>query len=366
MTKVPLSPWRSLTVILFLGCMVWACTTPPKAETASPFELTDTMLAHCEFANAREQQVENELRLFGKVQADNNKLAQVYPAVGGNVMKINVELGDYIKQGEVMATVRSSEVANFQRERLDAQAEVALAEKNLQVAKDLYEGNINAEKDVKAAEKELDKAKAELSRILEVYNIYNLSRGSVYNITAPISGFIIYKDINQNEQLRSDRTDCIFSIAEINEVWVLANVNESNISNVALGYEADIQTLSYPDETFKGKVDRIFNAIDPTTKAMKVLVKIPNPGFKLKPEMNATVTLRFKEDKQLIAIPSSSVIFDKSKSWVMVYKDRKHIETRQVEVYRQLGNITYIASGLTEAEKVVSKNNLLIYDALND
>lgn len=344
----------------------WSCHPPQQAEATPPFELSDTMLAHCQFALVEEREVENELRLFGKVQADNNKLAQVYPAVGGNVMKINVELGDYVKQGQVLATVRSSEVANFQRERLDAQAEVALAEKNLQVANDLYEGKINAEKDVKAAERELEKAKAELSRIHEVYNIYNLSRGSIYNIAAPISGFIISKDINQNEQLRSDRSDGIFSIAEIDEVWVLANVNESNISNVAVGYDAEIQTLSYPDQVFKGKVNRIFNAIDPTTKAMKVLVKIPNPGFKLKPEMNATVTLRYNEGKRMMAIPSTSVIFDKSKSWVMVYKDRKHIETRQVEVYRQLGNMSYISGGLNNGEKVVSKNNLLIYDALND
>ena len=354
--------------ILVLLCLAlqWSCTEKKAPEAQQPFELTDTMLAHCRFAEVKVEDVLNELKLFGKVQADNNKLAQVYPAVGGNVMKINVELGDYVKQGQVLATVRSSEVASFQAERLDAQADVALAEKNLSIAKDLYEGKINSEKDVKSAEKELEKAKAELSRISEVYNIYNLSRGSVYNVTAPISGFIINKDINQNEQLRSDRTDGIFSIAEIDEVWVLANVNESNIGNVALGYEADIQTLSYPDETFKGKVDRIFNAIDPTTKAMKVLVKIPNPGVKLKPEMNATVTLRFKEGKQMAAIPSSSVIFDKSKSWVMVYKDRKHIETRQVEVYRQLNNMTYIHSGLEPGEKVVSQNNLLIYDALND
>ena len=359
----------SLLSSLFIWVLLagnWACRPHKQAEALPPFELSDTMLAHTEFAPVVEKEVEEELRLFGKVQADNNKLAQVYPAVGGNVMKINVELGDYVKQGQILASVRSSEVANFQRERLDAQAEVALAEKNLQVAKDLYEGKINAEKDVLSAGKELEKAKAELSRIHEVYNIYNLSKGSVYNITAPISGFIISKDINQNEQLRSDRTDGIFAIAEIDEVWVLANVNESDISKVALGYSADVQTLSYPNQVFIGKVDRIFNAIDPTTKAMKVLVKIPNPGFKLKPEMNATVTLRFNEGKRMLAIPSSSVIFDKSKSWVMVYTDPKHIETRQVEVYRQLNERSYISIGLNKGEKVVTKNNLLIYDALND
>jgi cobalt-zinc-cadmium efflux system membrane fusion protein len=65
-------------------------------------------------------------------------------------------------------------------------------------------------------------------------------------------------------------------------------------------------------------------------------------------------------------VPSSAIIFDKSKNWVMVFKDRKTIETRLVEVYNQLGETTYLASGLTEGETVISKNSLLVYDALND
>jgi len=219
---------------------------------------------------------------------------------------------------------------------------------------------------VLASEKELDKANAEMTRINEVYSIYHLKQGSEYRISAPISGFIINKDITQNEELRSDRAEEVFTIAQIDEVWVLANVNESNISKVAVGYEADVQTLSYPDKIFKGKVDKIFNVIDPTTKAMKILVKITNPDLLLKPEMNATVNLKFSEHKQMIAIPSSAVLFDKNKNWVMVYKNNAHIETRMVDVYHQIGDLTYISRGIHDSDKVISKNGLLIYDALND
>jgi cobalt-zinc-cadmium efflux system membrane fusion protein len=257
-------------------------------------------------------------------------------------------------------------VADFQRQLLNAKADLALAEKNLQVARDLFSGKLNSEKDVIASEKELEKAKAELERISEVYNIYHLKQGSEFRITAPIAGFIINKDITQNEELRSDRSEEIFTIAQINEVWVLANVNEANISRVELGYEAEVQTLSYPDKKFLGKVDKIFNVIDPTTKAMKILIKIDNQDLMLKPEMNATVNLKFSEKKKLIAVPSSAVIFDKSKNWVMVFKDRKNIETRMIDVYSQLGDTTYVLKGLSELDKVISKNGLLIYDALND
>jgi membrane fusion protein, heavy metal efflux system len=117
---------------------------------------------------------------------------------------------------------------------------------------------------------------------------------------------------------------------------------------------------------FKGKVDRIFNVLDDNTKSMKVRITIPNADLLLKPEMSATVSLKLKENREMLAIPSSAVIFDKSKNWVMVYKDRNNIETRQVTVYSQQGDTSYVQHGLEAGETVVSQNQLLIYDALND
>jgi cobalt-zinc-cadmium efflux system membrane fusion protein len=286
--------------------------------------------------------------------------------VGGNVIKINVELGDYVKKGQVLAVIRSGEVAAYERDRLDAYGDVAVAEKNLQVAKDLFKGKLSSEKDVIAAQRELERQQAELARINEIFSIYNLKKGSLYNITASINGFIVQKDININEQIRADKSDVLFSIAEINEVWAMANVNESDIPRVQVGFDASVSTLSYPDEVYKGKIDKIFTEIDPDTKAMKVRVRIPNANYKLKPEMNATVNVAYSEHEQMIAVPSSSVIFDKSKNWVMIFKDRSNIETRLVEVYRSLGDITYISSGLAKGDKVIAKNGMLIYDALND
>lgn len=355
-----------LIIPISLILIVSACNSKPETETTEKFELTDTMMNRCQFLTVKTEPVKNQLKLFGKITADNNRLAQVYPIMGGSVIKINVELGDYVKQGQVLATVRSGEVAQLKKEKLDALSDLALAEKNVQVSRDLFAGKLNSEKDVIAAEKELEKAKAEVGRINEVYNIYHLSSGTVYDIISPIDGFVVLKDINQNELLRNDKSDIIFSIAQIDEVWAVANVNESDISRIMVGYDAKVQTIAYPDEVFDGKIDRIFNAIDPETKAMKAIVKIKNHDLKLKPEMNATISLNYVEDKNLVAIPSSALIFDKSKYWVMVFKAKDNIETRQVKLYTQVGETTYITSGVNEGEKIISKNGLLIYDALND
>lgn len=351
-----------LGMILFLT----ACTSQEINEVDVQFRMSDTMMKKCPVGEVKMQNVESEMRLFGKIEPDNNKMAQVYSILGGNVISIHVELGDYVQKGQVLAVIRSTEVAEFQKELLNAKGELAAAEKSLQVAKDLNASKLNSDRDVKIAERELQSAQSELARIKEVYGIYKLDGGSTFKITAPISGFIVQKDINQNELLRPDNSNVLFSIAEINEVWVMAYVNESDISKIQLGYDAEVSTLSFPDEKYIGKIDKIFNTIDPETKAMKVRVRIPNANLKLKPDMNATIMVRNREDRKMLAIPSSAVIFDKSKTWVMVFKDRANLETRKVEVFKSVGDITYISHGLKAGESVIIKNGLYLYDALND
>jgi membrane fusion protein, heavy metal efflux system len=358
---------HTLLIAITLNIILASCHQQPRDDDQpEQFSLTDTMMQSTRFGPATTQVVKNELRLYGKVAADNSKLSQVFPIVGGSVQKVNVELGDYVKQGSILASIRSGEVAGYERERLDAVSDVANAEKNLQVANDLFAGKLNSEKDVLAAKTDLAKSKADLQRINELYGIYNMKPGAMYNVTAPISGFVIEKNITQNVLLNSNNVNNLFTIAQIDDVWILANVNESDIGLIRQGMDAEVRTMSYPDRVFHGKVDRIFNILDPETKSMKVRIKIANKDLALKPEMSTTVMLDFDENKKLIAIPSDAIVFDKSKNWVMVYHDRKKIETRLVDIYRQIGDTTYVSNGLREGENVITKNQLLIYDQLND
>jgi cobalt-zinc-cadmium efflux system membrane fusion protein len=354
--------------LILVGTMILASCHHAKPADAGQdhFSLTDTMFASTKFAEAKLQDVKSDLKLYGNVTADNSKSAQVFPIVGGNIEKVNVELGDHVNKGQVLAVIRSGEVADYEKQKMDALNDVTVAEKNLQVAKDLAQSKLNTQQDVAEAQTELEKAKASLDRINQLYSIYNLKEGAIYNVTAPISGYIIEKNINPNIVLTNSNLSNLFSIADINEVWIMANVNESDIRLISQGMEASIKTISYPDKIFKGKVDRIFNILDPDTKTMKVRIRIPNSDLALKPGMSATVVLQYDENRKLIGIPSSAVIFDKSKDWVMVYHDRSHIETRPVTVYNQVGDLAYISDGLQEGETVITQNQILIYDALND
>ncbi|WP_294965983.1 efflux RND transporter periplasmic adaptor subunit [uncultured Flavobacterium sp.] len=358
--------------ILFIGiALAGLSLTSCKKEVENPetntsFVLSNTMLKSTTTAVATTQSLKNELSFYGKITADNNKMIDVYPLVGGNVMKVNVELGDYVKKGQVLATIKSTDVADFEKQSIDAKSDLLVAKNNLKVAQELFDGKLNSESDVLQAKSEVNKAQSQLSKIQETYKIYNIKAGSIYEVTAPISGFIIQKSINQDMLLRNDRSENIFDIAEISEVWAMANINEIDINKVKLGTSATVTTLSYPDKAFYGKVDKIYNVIDPETKAMQARIKLSNPDYMLKPDMNANIKLSFSENQSMIAIPSKAIVFDKSKNFVMIFKDRNNIETRQVDVYRVVGDTTYISSGLKENEKVITNNQLFIYRALNE
>lgn len=361
-TVIALLLWATMTVFM-LSCESKAEDVDEKLET---FAISDKMLSTTKMEKAKFENLTNQLNFYGKITADNNKMIEIYPVVGGNVTKVYVELGDYVKKGQLLATIRSTEVASFEKELEDAKNDLSVAKNNYRVAQELFDGKLSTEREVIQSKGELDKAQSQFNRIRETYNIYNIKAGAMFEVRSPLNGFVIQKNINQDMLLRSDKTDNIFDIAEINEVWAMANINESDIGQVKLGIDADITTLSYPDKVFKGKIDKIYNIIDPETKAMKARVKLSNNDFLLKPEMRATIKLSYVEDRIMIAVPSDAIIFDNSKYYVIVFKNRNTITTKQVEVFRQVGGKAYLTSGLNEGENVVTSNQLLIYDALND
>lgn len=351
---------------LFLG-LAMSCTEKKVVkEITENFVLTATMVKTTTTAPALIIPLKNQLNFYGKITADNNKLIEVFPIVGGNVVRVNVELGDYVTKGQILAIIRSTEIADFEKQLFDAKNDLLVTKNNLKVTQELFEGKLNSEREVIEAKSQVEKATSQLNRMEETYKIYNIKAGSIYEVKAPISGFVIEKHINSDMLLRNDKTDNIFDIAQINEVWAIANINESDINQVKIGENASVTTLSDPDKIHSGKVDKIFNIIDPETKAMKVRIILKNPSYLLKPEMRATIKLSYTEDKSMIAIPSDAVIFDKSKNYVMIYHNKNNIETRQVEVFRQVDNLTYISNGLKVNEKVINHNQLLIYDAIND
>jgi len=204
-----------------------------------------------------------------------------------------------------------------------------------------------------------------LEKATNISSIYGDSSKAFY-VKSPIDGVIVSKSINTNLQIRPDYNDNLFTISDLKSLWVMANVFESDIYKVKKDYEVEVTTLTYPDKLIKGKVDRIYDVLDDVTKVMKVRIKLDNSNYQLKAGMFANVTLHYNEDIKKDAISSKSIIFDNSKNYVIVYRSKCDFEIREINIYRSVDGVTYIESGLNAGERVVVKNNLLIYDQFTD
>ncbi len=359
---------RKYIIPVMIALAVLSCTK--KEEEAKPqakkgFELSNTMLNSIDLAKVEKKYIEDDYNFYGKISADKNSYIDVYPLVGGNVLSVNVELGDYVKKGQVLATIRSTEMAEIQKDVSDARTDMVVAQNNLRVAKEMYEGKLNTERDVLEAKSQLQKAQDQLQRANAVSTVYNVKRGNIYSVVAPISGYIVQKNINKDMQLRSDRSDNIFDVANTTNVWAIMNVNESDIDKISLGMKAQVSTLSYPDKVFDGKIDKIFKIIDPETNAMQARVVLDNQSGLLIPESKATIKVTSSENATALTIPSKAVIFDDNRSFVIIYKSRTDVKIREIKVLKQVGDVTYILEGLSEQEQVITNNQLLIYRSLN-
>ncbi|CEJ70731.1 efflux RND transporter periplasmic adaptor subunit [Chryseobacterium oranimense] len=352
-----------LIALSLLSCAKKEEEKVPQAKKG--FELSNTMLNAITLAKVERKNVEDQYSFYGKISADKNSYIDVYPLVGGNVLSVNAELGDYVKKGQVLATIRSTELAEVQKDVSDAKTDLVVAQNNLRVAKEMYEGKLNTEREVLEAKSVLQKAQDQMQRAAAVSTVYNVKKGNIYSVVAPISGYIVQKNINKDMQLRSDRSENIFDVANTTNVWAIMNVNESDIEKISLGMKAQVSTLSYPDKVFDGRIDKIFKIIDPETNAMQARVVLDNANGLLIPESKATIKVSSSESNTALTVPSKAVIFDDNRSFVVVFKSRTDIKVKEIKILKQVGDITYVAEGLSEGEEVITNNQLLIYRSLN-
>lgn len=351
-------------IILFFtaGCKLEETKNMNEKEK---YIIPDSLAKTINIDSVSKCQLINSVTLTGKVAFNDDQVVKIYPFVSGNIQDIKVMLGDYVNAGQVLAVIKSSEMAGYSNDLVNAQTNLRVAKKNLDATQDMFKSGLSSQKDLLSAEAGYEQAKSELSRINRVLKINGGNTGGEYVIKAPISGFIVEKLVTNNMDIRSDNSNSLFTISNLKNVWVIANVYESNINQVHTGDNVDVTTLSYPDKVFKGKVDKIMNVLDPTNKVMKVRIVLPNDNYMLKPEMFTSVTVTNKENKQCLCVSSHAIIFDHSQYYVLVYKNNADVRITPVQVINKVGDKTYLSGGVQEGDKVIASQALLIYDALN-
>ena len=331
--------------------------------------ISDSLQKMIKIDTAKSTPMKDELTLSGEVSFDENKVVKVFPFTSGQVMEVKVSLGDKVTKGQTLAIIRSADVAGSYTDLSATKSDLAINKRQLEQAEYLYKNGISSERDYTEAKENYNKAVAANSKVRDQIAINgggNTNASGSLVIKAPGSGYIVEKNISAGNFIRPDNSSSLFTISDMKDVWIWANVFETDIAKVKKGYDAKITTLAYPDKTFNGKIDEISSVLDPDNKVMKVRVALDNKDMLLKPEMFTNVLISNKEGSSSVAIPASAVIFDSSKNFVVVYNSKCDLQVRAVNVIKTVDDITYISSGLKPGDKVISKSQLLLYNALTE
>ncbi|MBC7629651.1 efflux RND transporter periplasmic adaptor subunit [Ferruginibacter sp.] len=347
--------------LVILTVFFISCGSHKEAAVSQTSAISDSIIKHVQTAPVVLEDVSDIIKLNGKIEANENKQAKLFSLVSGRISSLKVELGDYVHKGQVLAVIRSTEVAGFTNDLSNAESNVTIAKKAMETSKDLYEGKLATEQEYVNAKIAYDKSLSELNRVKEVASITG-GKSSTYTVSAPISGFIIEKNITNTSEVRSDNNTSLFAIADLSSVWVVANVYEADMENIHLGDLVKVNTLSNPEKEYTGKIDKIYNVLDPATRTMKVIISMDNPGIVLKPEMFASVTVNVKGKDNRLSIPAQAIIMDNSKNYVVVKKDNK-LSIHEITLIKRIDNKAYI-SGLSAGDYVVTNSQVFLYQAL--
>lgn len=350
-----------LLLLAFSSCGPGA----PKEEARQAYVIPDSLMHRLVIDTVKMSNVTDAIKFNGMVDFNTDKVVNIFPLISGNLQDVAVMPGDYVKAGETLGVIKSAEVNNYNTALVNAETNERLTAKQLEQQKDLFKSGLASQVDITNAEVNYEQAVAARIAAQKILAINGNNKNGEYIIKSPISGFIVQKNVTNDMAIRTDNNQAMFTISDLKDVWVQANVYEENISKVHQGDQVDVTTISYPDKVFKGHVDKLMNVLDPASKAMKMRIVLDNPGYELKPQMFTTVTLNSNENKQALSVSSKALIFDHSQYYVIVIKGRKNVQIRSVRVLGINGKTAYISGGLQLGETVVASDALLIYGSLN-
>jgi cobalt-zinc-cadmium efflux system membrane fusion protein len=336
-------------VLLFSGC---ESRKPAEAsDTPAPqYRVLDTVVAHM-------QQVHDQLTLAARVQANPTTVVHIYPPISGRVLALKVLPGQEVAKGQVVGMLQSTDLQQARSDYEKARIEAARADLQLNRAKDLLQHEVMAQKDYDdlAAIDQADHA--ELARTLQTLRILGYKETDTSDLVAirsPIAGVVLDVNTASGELQRSlDNATSIATIANISDVWVLADLYPRDVQAVRRGQPVEVRVNGYPDATFHGVVDNISDAVDPQTLTLKVRVVLPNARHRLKPQMYATVAVT-DQNRNAMVVPATAVIRDGVTTYVYIQTGENKYVRRDVLVGEARDATVEITSGLNEGDRVIS------------
>ena len=330
-----------------------ASEAPPTETPVAPIQLSPQRMQSIgvTIGTVESKPVNDEIRFYGNVQANERRLAYVQTRFAGWIRQVYADAtGDFIRKGQPLLTIYSPDLVTSEREYL-------LAKKN---AAALQQSSVNGVAD--GAASLIDASKARLqqweipeSELKKLDDTGDVITSLTFN--SPVSGYIMEKNALPNMYVQPETK--LYTVADLSEVWVYAQIFQNDAGKIKPGDRAEVTLDAYPGKVFTGRVDYLLPQLDMATRTLPVRLVFPNPGLKLRPGMYVNVSVKLPMGKQVV-VPDAAVFHSGTKNLVFVYSGDGNIEPREILVGTRVGDQIVISKGLKAGEQIVTSANFLI------
>ncbi len=352
----------SLASISLVGCSKKQEAAKEAAKDPLEIIITPIIQGQIKIAKADKAEISEAVNVPGRIEVQQNRLAKIGSPVTGRVSDIQVSLGQIVKSGQILAKVNSVELTQTQLIFIKAKQQIGLKTKAVVRAKLLFEADVISKAEMQRIEAELDSVTAEFDATedqLEILGmtkaaIQKLSNSSTVNsysdVTSRIAGIVISKHVNIGQVVQP--ADELFSVADLNHLWAVAEVPEQQAAFIQKDQEVTIDIPALDDKRVKGKIIYVGDIVNPETRTVLIRTEIDNSNQMLKPDMLITVTVQSKKVSKL-AVSLAAVVRENDRSYVFAQTGPNKFRLREIEVGSRDGNMISILSGITIGETIV-------------
>jgi membrane fusion protein, heavy metal efflux system len=340
----------------------------PKVQSAPAVDLqsrVETMVV--EYSS-----VKAALTLAGRVTYGEDRFSKISSPLQGRVVEVRAKLGDRVKAGDILLVIDSPDISSAYSEFVKEASELEYATRAYELAKDLYENKALPQKDLKQAENDLVKARAEFRRAKERLLSLRVPAGELdkplaeqkitsrFDMKSPLAGTVVERNITPGQSVNGDPTQVLFTVADLDKLQVVADLYERDLDLVKVGQVAAVTVEAYPGASFSAVLSAVGDVVDPVTRTIKVRAMVDNESHKLKPEMFARLNIDVGDTSQFIAVPREAVLEMDGKEFVYVVQTGDRYVRRPVKTASASSDQVRILEGLTPGERVVTKGAVLI------
>lgn len=330
----------------------------------------------------------SQIKTTGEIKADEGRVFHINSIVPGRVVKDYVSLGQVIKEGQLLAIVQNLEVSKVygdyihqsHQNEVDIKASeerLQLFRKTLERAQKLYEAGIAAQKEVLAAQNQVNLTqielnglkehgvhiKAEAEAMLSAYGVKlsdtpdpsKVETGSP--LKSPRAGVVIQKNITMGDVVTADQP--LYVVADLSKVWLDVAVYDKDLDSIELGQKLSFRTDSLPNREFEGTV----SYIPPSASNMRTFTAravLPNPGLLLKPGMFAQVIIEKGKTSKLPYLPDSAIQKFGNETFAFLALGNNKYQKRTVELGERMGDGYIVKTGLSVGDRVATEGSFTL------